>query len=156
MLFQTMCHHPGIYLTIWSGAHISPETKPGTNDGNLRSPMVILLSLDILFAMYSANVRLFNGPFSLTIIHSPFFRNFHCNNISDNKATRHHIPDSKVHGANMGPTWGQQDPDGPHVGNMNLAIWGRIANEPWAKLCINFVVRVLRRRNWNLIWFEFW
>ena len=33
-------------------------------------------------------------------------------------------PDSKVHGANMGPTWGQQDPGGPHVGHMNLAIWG--------------------------------
>ena len=33
------------------------------------------------------------------------------------------IPDSKVHGANMGPTWGQQDPGGPHVGHVNLAIW---------------------------------
>ena len=32
-------------------------------------------------------------------------------------------PDSKVHGANMGPTWGQQDPGGPHVGPMNFAIW---------------------------------
>ena len=31
-----------------------------------------------------------------------------------------HIPDSKVHGANMGPIWGQQDPGGPHVGPMNL------------------------------------
>ena len=31
-------------------------------------------------------------------------------------------PDSKVHGANMGPTWGRQDPGGPHVGPMNLAI----------------------------------
>ena len=31
-------------------------------------------------------------------------------------------PDSKVHGAYMGPTWGQQDPCGPHVGPMNLAI----------------------------------
>ena len=28
-------------------------------------------------------------------------------------------PDSKAHGANMGPTWGQQD----HVGHVNLAIW---------------------------------
>ena len=27
--------------------------------------------------------------------------------------------DSKVHGANMGPTWGRQDPGGPHVGPMN-------------------------------------
>ena len=33
------------------------------------------------------------------------------------------FPDSKVHGANMGPIWGRQDPGGPHVGPMNLAIW---------------------------------
>ena len=33
------------------------------------------------------------------------------------------IPDSKVHGANMGPIWGRQDPGGPHVGLMNFAIW---------------------------------
>ena len=32
------------------------------------------------------------------------------------------IPDSKVHGANMGPIWGQQDPGGPHVGSMNFII----------------------------------
>ena len=32
-------------------------------------------------------------------------------------------PDNKVHGADMGPIWGQQDPDGPHVGPMNFAIW---------------------------------
>ena len=33
------------------------------------------------------------------------------------------LPDSKVHEANMGPIWGRQDPDGPHVGPMNFAIW---------------------------------
>ena len=33
-------------------------------------------------------------------------------------------PDSNVHGANMGPIWGRQDPGGPHVGPMNFAIWG--------------------------------
>ena len=32
-------------------------------------------------------------------------------------------PDSKVHGANMGPIWGQQHIGGPHVGPMSLAIW---------------------------------
>ena len=36
--------------------------------------------------------------------------NCHCN------------PDSKVHGANMGPTWVLSAPDGPHVGPMNFAI----------------------------------
>ena len=33
-----------------------------------------------------------------------------------------HYPDSKVHGANMGPTWVLSAPDRPHVGPMNLAI----------------------------------
>ena len=32
-------------------------------------------------------------------------------------------PDNKVHGANMGLIWGRQDPGGPHVGPVNLAIW---------------------------------
>ena len=31
-------------------------------------------------------------------------------------------PDSKVHGANMGPTWVLLASDGPHVGPMNFAI----------------------------------
>ena len=34
--------------------------------------------------------------------------------------------DSKVHGANMGPTWGRQDPGGSHVGHMKIAIWTAI------------------------------
>ena len=38
-------------------------------------------------------------------------------------ATKEHPPDSKVHGANMGPVWGRQDPGGSHVGPMNFAIW---------------------------------
>ena len=33
------------------------------------------------------------------------------------------IHDSKVHGGNMGPIWGRQDPGGPHVGPMKFAIW---------------------------------
>ena len=32
-------------------------------------------------------------------------------------------PDSRVHGANMGPNWGRQDPGGPHVGPVNFIIW---------------------------------
>ena len=38
------------------------------------------------------------------------------------KASRQPHPDSKVHGANMGPIWGRQDPGGPQVGPMNFAI----------------------------------
>ena len=35
---------------------------------------------------------------------------------------RHNIQDSRVHGANMGPTWVLSAPDGPHVGPINHAI----------------------------------
>ena len=38
----------------------------------------------------------------------------------ENTFSLHHIkwdiPNSKVHGANMGSIWGRQDPGGPHVG----------------------------------------
>ena len=37
----------------------------------------------------------------------------------------HFYPDSKVHGANLGPTWVLSAPGGPHVCLMNLAIWVR-------------------------------
>ena len=33
------------------------------------------------------------------------------------------FPDSKVHGAHIGPIWDRQDPGGPHVGPMNFVIW---------------------------------
>ena len=36
---------------------------------------------------------------------------------------RENIPDSKIHGANMEPIWGWQDPGGPHVGPMKFVIW---------------------------------
>ena len=32
-------------------------------------------------------------------------------------------PWKQVHGANMGPIWGRQDPSGPHVGPMSFATW---------------------------------
>ena len=36
------------------------------------------------------------------------------------------VPDSKVHGADIGSIWGRQDPGGPYVDPMNFAIWGLI------------------------------
>ena len=51
------------------------------------------------------------------------------------------IPDSKVHGANMGPIWGRQDPGGPHVGPMNFAIWDGLCRGVVCivKSCITYV-----------------
>ena len=42
-------------------------------------------------------------------------------------------PDSKVHGANMGPIWDREDPDGPHVGPMNLVGENRGVGGPGVK-----------------------
>ena len=50
------------------------------------------------------------------------------------KIDTHTFPDSKVHGANMGPIWGRQDPDGPHVGSMNFAIWVVLPSQPYSIL----------------------
>ena len=44
------------------------------------------------------------------------------------------FPESKGHGANMGPTWGRQDPGGPHVGHVNLAIWVAYQTPLWSDL----------------------
>ena len=38
-------------------------------------------------------------------------------------------PDSKVHGTNVGPIWGRQDPGGPHVGPVNFVICAMISLE---------------------------
>ena len=40
--------------------------------------------------------------------------------------TWYDIPNSQVHGANLGPIWGRQDPGGRHVGPMNFAIWDTV------------------------------
>ena len=40
------------------------------------------------------------------------------------------IHDNKVHGANMGSTWGRQDPGVLHVGHVNLAIWDLFRRAP--------------------------
>ena len=51
------------------------------------------------------------------------------NNYTNNKSDlecqwekrKHRIPNNKIHGANIGPTWVLSAPDGPHVVPMNLA-----------------------------------
>ena len=52
------------------------------------------------------------------------------------------IPNSKFHGANMGPIWGRQDPGGPHVGPMNFAIWDYSSMAPK----LNMVLSIYDRR----------
>ena len=49
---------------------------------------------------------------------------------------RSSYPGSKVHRANMGRIWGQQDPGGPHVDPMNFVIWVYIKQElPIFSIC---------------------
>ena len=49
-------------------------------------------------------------------------------------------PDSKVHGANMGPIWGRQDPGGSHVGPMNFAIWASSSLTHWTLEDLNEIL----------------
>ena len=50
------------------------------------------------------------------------------------------FPDSKVHGANMGPIWGRKHPGGPHVEPMNLVI------RVFPKTKLTFI-----KKNWKFI-----
>ena len=76
-------------------------------------------------------------------------------------------PDSKVHGANMGPTWVLSAQDGPHVDPMNLAVWDV------TKYCVilqtrrtyavgnnNYVLMVIQNKTnqtkWNHVPSNFW
>ena len=61
------------------------------------------------------------------------------------------FPDSKVHGANMGPTWVLSAPDGPHVGPMNLAIRGCMNYRPRNMLMVSAVGSQVRfQMHWQI------
>ena len=49
------------------------------------------------------------------------------------------IPDSKVHGANMGPTCGRQDPGGPHVDPMNFVVWDAICRQSDENIWVPYI-----------------
>ena len=61
---------------------------------------------------------------------------------------------SKVHGANMRPTWVLSAPDGPHVGPMNLAIrvfmspYG-ITRPPWCNHCMAWHTSIMYLCKWD-------
>ena len=66
-------------------------------------------------------------------------------------------PDSKVYGANMGPIWGRQDPDGTHVGPMNFAIWVYQLESRNTQLLTSGCFKVLRFwcksiSYWKIVW----
>ena len=70
----------------------------------------------------------YTGPNLYTMIHFSQYEiemSSHKINITYNAGSIH--PDSKIHGAYMGSTWGRQDPGRPHVGPTILAIWAVIA-----------------------------
>ena len=80
--------------------------------------LVIDSTIDVAHLMVVvSNIGVLSGMFNLSISHA-------------NKTIlwENYIPDSKVYGANMGPTWVPSAPDGPHVGPMNFAIRDAIVN----------------------------
>ena len=67
--------------------------------------------------------------------------------------TVNYTPDSKVHGANMGPIWGRQDPGGPFVGPMNFAIWD---HKWWLKLAVCLLLPLLVFEGFEISQNLFW
>ena len=67
--------------------------------------------------------RIRNYSDNISAITTQYWQITPISSLRNNRSSRN-APDSKVHGTNMGPIWGRQDPGGPHVGSMNLAIRG--------------------------------
>ena len=87
----------------------------------LQHLLIRWLEKDIKILCISARgqwVKWFNYLFSFLIIYTQSYFRWQFYQLS----VYNTVPDSKVHGVNMGPTWSLSAPDGPHVGPMNLAI----------------------------------
>ena len=80
--------------------------------------------------------------------------------VTSDHSYRGYNPDSKAHGANMGPTWVLSAPDGSHVGHMNLAMC--LSGEPgqwhgswWPREPFNFyktyLIHTLQNMNFSTI-----
>ena len=59
------------------------------------------------------------------------------------------IPNSKVHGPNMGPTWVLSAPDGSHVGPMNFAPRGILVLRGLCNNCREHSVTTLTLSKWS-------
>ena len=61
------------------------------------------------------------------------------------------IPDSKIHGANMGPTWVLSVPDGPHVGPHNKRTCYQGRHSPDSNLTVSAQLYKFVKSVWKSI-----
>ena len=84
-----------------------------------------LINFAVQFYIYIIvwHVKFIAGlPFSKTLGVHNFDISIYINIVNSYIHRYYNTSDSKVHGANMGPTWVLSAPDGPHVGPMSLTI----------------------------------
>ena len=122
---------------------------------NIRSLFIMTLSNYSLILVYLYHIYLKTCVITLveikdrvslaTITHACFSCdwNFYCVRFQTHSTTdivgiSSEIANSNIHGANMGPTWVLSAPDGPHVGPMNLSIWGWMPYDPIADIQARF------------------
>ena len=85
---------------------------------------IVDIAYECLWNLYSGAKLVRNAElFTVILLLLWWYFSFMCYFIFWNISTEvERFPDSKVHGANMGPTWVLSAPGGPHVGPTNLAI----------------------------------
>ena len=123
-------HHRGVALgqlslQSWEpprAKFMEPTWDPSGSCRPQMSPM--LAPWTLLSGKVSALQLLYMGHIAINAIHNAYWKEFNYSAVSALRLGRKFkYPDSKVHGVNMGPIWGRQDPGGPHVGPVNFAIW---------------------------------
>ena len=87
------------------------------NSLTLGNMMAVCLNFKLLFGAFYGKL-----PPSGSLKTSQYWFNWFIYSLWHELVISYGFPESKVHGANMWPTWVLSTPDGPHVGPMNLAI----------------------------------
>ena len=119
---------PTWVLSAPDGPHVGPMNL-AIRDDITRMLMHLILLADWLFQNLSISIQTTKKSLKLCITDPLCWKS--CGNCwiphTKGQYCKKHaqvmmFPDSKVLGANMGPTWVLSAPDGPHVGFMNFAI----------------------------------
>ena len=122
--FPSWCHNMEMFSASW---FLYEVIHQWTSDSLHKRP--VMWSFDVCFVV-SFN-KLWNKLVSLVTIIGTY-----------------NYPDSKIHGANMGPTWVLSTTGGSQVGLLNLAIW--VAVLGWEEYCLINVETKMSL--WNMCW----
>ena len=145
---KNLCNHwlkDSVAVSRWVGnpdskccvANMGPTWVLAAPGGPHFGPMNVAIRKATAQNRQSITISRHRNPSSL-LVHTQWISGTSITMVFRHQTHYGNITDSKVHGANMGPIWGRQDPGGPHVGPKRLVDWDTYllfnAQIPWSNV----------------------